>query len=1015
MCLDVSIHAMKRTIYALNVLCLLLPGFTLKAQQSAIYRDPDLDLKDGIELFSRSQFGAAKTCFTSYLERTEGHEATSRADAAFYQAMCAIHLDHDNGEALVENFLEEYPESAKANLARFEMGKILFQEKKFKRAQKWLQQVKPGKLDRDLDTEYKFYMGYSLFEDQDYKQSLPLLEQVSAIPGPFQDPAKYYLHYTQFMAKDYDKSMAGFEQLQSSREFGISARICLAQIYYYRQRYQDAVNIGSQLIRNTKPEQQAEMNRIMGDSYFRLGRYPEAVSYLELYRKGSKAMSRDEHYALGYAYYMTGKNQEAVKELEQVSDAGDNLTQSSSHLLGGILVNLNDKLKARSAFRKAANINLDKQIQEESLFNYAKLNYDLKISGETLRAFEEFLSAFPDSRYQDEVYDYLVKVFMSTRNYQEALATLDKIRNKTPEVRKAYQRIAYYRGLELFNNLKYREAIDMFDRSAEFGTHDPQIRALAYYWQGEAWYNLKAYEPAMEGYEKFLNDRVSANLPEYGRALYSIGYSWFSLEDYSQAQKWFQRFAAGAGKQDILLAEVYNRIGDCFFMNRTYWQAIEYYDRAVAMRNGDAPYAMFQKGLSLGLVQRPAQKIEILRKLLTDYPKSQYADDAIYEIGRSHTDLGESPQAIQAYRELIDKFPNSSYVRKAFVQLGLIFYNTDRNEEALTMYKKVVTTWPDSQEAVDALTGIKNVYVDDNRVDDYLAYVQSTGRSSSISVSEQDSLIYTGAENLYMQGDCARAGQSFTQYISRFPQGRFLINAHYYKADCNYRSDQMDDALNSYDYILTRGRNDFTELALARSAGINYLKSNFGRALVLYQQLERQAEDQNNLMDARAGIMRCSLKQNDFNGVIAASRNLLSMDKVPANLVREASFNLGKAYLETGEQEKALEILTTVATDVKNAEGAEAKYLKADLLFRRGLPDQAEKEILEFLDLNTTHQYWLAKAYILWSDIYVKRMDFFQAKSTLEILKENYTRQDDGIIRTVDEKLNWINTQNQEK
>lgn len=1007
---------MNRTIFAFVVLCFVFfSGFNLKAQQSAIYRDPDIDLKEGIELYYRSQFGAAKTRFASYLQRTEGQEATSRADAAFYQAMCAINLDHNHGEALVESFLDDYPESAKANLARFEMGKVLFLEKKFKRALRWLQQVKPGKLDKELDIEYKFYKGYCLFEDQDYKQAMPLLEQVGAVPGPFQESARYYYYYTQFMGKDYDKALGGFEEIQNSKEFGTSARLCLAQIYYYKERYQDAVNVGSKLIRNAKPEQQAEMNRVIGDSYFRLGRYAEAIPFLEQYRKGIKTMSREEHYALGYAYYMNRQNQEAVKELEQITDANDNLTQSSSHLLGGILVNLNDKLKARSAFRKAANIQIDRQIQEESLLNYAKLNFDLKISGETLRAFEEFLATFPDSKYEDEVFDYLVRVFMSTRNYQEALVTLDKIRNKTPEVRRAYQRIAYYRGLELFNNLKYREAIDLFDRSTEYGSYDPRIRALAYYWQGEAWYNLKGYQQAIEGYEKFLSERTSAEMPEYSKALYSMGYCWFSLEDYSQAQKWFQRFIDRAAKQDILAAEAYNRIGDCFFMNRTYWQAIEYYDKALLMRTEDAPYAMFQKGFSLGLVQRPAQKIEILRKLLKDYPKSQYADDAMYEIGRSHTDLGESPEAIQAFRELLEKYPNSSYVRRAFVQLGLIFYNSDRNEEALTMYKKVVSTWPDTQEAVDALNGIRNVYVDENRVDDYFAYVQSTGRSTNISVSEQDSLVYIGAENLYMQGNCERAGQSFSQYISRFPQGRFITSAHYYKADCNYRSNQLDDALTSYDYILSRGKNDFTEEALVRSAEINYMKSNFGRALVLYQQLEQQAEDQNNLMDARTGIMRCSFKQNDFNGVIRSSRDLLAMDKVPAELVREASFNLGKAYLETGDQEKALEILNTVAMDVKNAEGAEAKYLKADLLFRKGLADEAEKEILEFLDLNTTHQYWLAKAYILWSDIYLKRGDFFQAKSTLEILKENYSRQDDGILSTVNEKLDWIKNQNKEK
>lgn len=997
------------------LLFLILLIGSVQAQQSMIYRDQDADLKEGLELFHKAQYGAAQLRFTEYLRRTEGQEATSQADAAFYQAMCAIRLDHSNGESMVENFLEKYPESSKANLARFEMGKVLFTNKKFKRASGWLQDVKIQKLVMEYHIEYQFYSAYCFFVEKEYKKAQPLFEQVMNTDGEFREAAGYYYYYTLYQDKDYDKALNGFLGLQNSKEFGNSARFYIAQIYYAQEKFDEVIALASQLIRNAKPDQQVEMARIIGDSYFRLNRFAEAIPYLEQYRKGTKTMSRDEHYALGYAYYMNHQNPEAVKELELISDARDLLTQSSNHLLGGILVNMNDKLKARSAFRKAASLTLDKNIQEEALLNYAKLNFDLSISGETLRAFEEFLNAFPDSKYQDEVYDYMVKVFMNTRNYEEALVALDKIKNKNPEVKKAYQRIAYYRALELFNNLKYREAIDLFDRSLEYGNYDPAIKSLCYYWQGEAWYNIKAYEKAIGSYDQFLNSPGTSRMPEYQLAQYGKGYSLFNIEDYPESANWFRRFAGSAKKQDKLVADAYNRIGDCYFMGRTYWQAIEYYDKAIALHTEDAGYSIFQKGFSLGLVQKSAQKIEVLNRLIRDYPKSPYADDAQYEIGRSYNDLNQPLDAIQTFKDLITKYPNSSYVRKSYVQLGLIYFNTNRNEDAMAMYKKVVSTWPDTQESVDALNGIKNIYLDDNQVDEYLAYVQSTGRTTDISLSQQDSLIYLAAENIYMQGNCEKALKNLDAYISRFPQGRFVLNAWFYIGDCNYRANDLDKALKSYSYILARGRNEFSEVALARTGEINYQQSNFDQALVNYQQLLQQAEVPSNILDARIGIMRCSFKQKDYTTVIQSAKNVLAADKVPEEIIREASYKLGKAYLETGDQEQAQEVLTAVARDVKNVEGAESKYLIADIMFRKGQVDQAEKEILEFLDQNTTHQYWLAKGYILWSEIYLIRGDLFQAKATLQILKENYTRQDDGIMTAVDEKLKWIETQNQEK
>jgi tetratricopeptide (TPR) repeat protein len=997
------------------ILLLILLNGSIQAQQSAIYRDQDADLKEGLELFNKDQYGAAQLRFTEYLDRTEGQEATSRADAAFYKAMCALRLTHSDGESQVKNFLEKYPESSKANLARFEMGKSLFLTKKFKRASGWLQDVRIQKLGAEYHTEYQFYSGYCYFVEKAYAKAKPMFERVMNSASEFREAAGYYYYYTVFQEKDYDKALKGFLGLQESKEFGSSSRYYIAQIYYAQEKFDQVIDLASDLMRNARPDQQIEMARITGDSYFRLDRFAEAIPFLEQYRKGTKTMSRDEHYALGYAYYMNKQNPEAVKELEMVSDSDDLLTQSSNHLLGGILVNMNDKLKARSAFRKAASLTHDKNIQEEALLNYAKLNFDLSISGETLRAFEEFLNTFPDSRHQDEVYDYMVRVFMNTRNYQEALIALDKIKNKNPEVKKAYQRIAYYRALELFNNLKYREAIDLFDRSLEYGNFDQSIRSLCYYWQGEAWYNLKEYARAIESYDLYLGSPGTSKKPEYQLAQYGKGYSLFNLEEYSESANWFRRFAGSVRKQDKLVADAYNRIGDCYFMSRTYWQAIEYYDKAIALRTEDAGYAIFQKGFSLGLVQKPAQKIEVLNKLIRDYPKSPYADDAQYEIGRSYNDMNQPLDAIQTFRDLINKYPNSSYARKSYVQLGLIYFNTNRNEEAMAMYKKVVSTWPDTQESADALNGIKNIYIDNNQVDEYLTYVQSTGRTTDISLSQQDSLIYLAAESVYMQGDCAKALKNLEAYLARFPQGQFVLNAWFYIGDCRYRSNELDKALSSYSYILSRGRNEFSEVALARSGEINYQQSNFGQAMVLYQQLLQQAEVPSNILDARIGIMRCSFMQKDYSAVIQSAKNVLAAEKVPEEIIREASYKLGKSYLETGDQDEALRVLSAVARDVKNVEGAESKYLIAEILFRKDRVDESEKEILEFLDQNTTHQYWLAKTYILWSEIYMKRGDLFQAKATLQILKENYTRQDDGIMILVDEKLKWIESQNQEK
>jgi tetratricopeptide (TPR) repeat protein len=1007
--LEETLSLMRKTSI-LFLLIVLSAGFmNIIGQQTAYYTDPDEDLREALELFRKEKYSAAQERFITYLDRTADTETTSQIDASYYIAVCALRLEHQNASDLIEHFIEDYPENPRANQARFEMGNYLFNEQKYSRALRWYEQMKTRKLSKDEKYLYTFNTAYCYFDMKDYDRAAGLFYQLLNQPGDRSEDAQYYYGYIQYLDGNYETALGHFLDLQDSRNYGGIVPFYIAQVFYLQEKYDKVIEFAPGLLNRADPGQRNEISRIVGDAFFREGRYSEAIPYLEQYRDGVRKMSREEYYQLGFAYYRNGQLENAVGELEQVKDGDDALSQTSNHLLGGILIDLGEKMKARSAFRKAANLNHDTGIQEESLLNYAKLSFDLSISNETLRAFEEFLEKFPDSQHIDEAYDYLVKVFMNTRNYKEALSTMDRIPDKNADIRAAYQRIAYYRGLELFNNLRYSDAIEHFDKSLNYSTFNAKLKALAYYWRGEAWYSMDGYDQAIKSYNLFINSSGAYNLPEFNLAYYNLGYTYFKKRNYDEAMNWFRKYINRADTRNMkLLADAYNRVGDCYFINSRYWQGIEYYGQASALKTEDADYAAFQKGFSLGLVQRPNKKIEALNDLIHDFPKSRYADDALYKIARSYVDLDNQEEAIRNFKNLIQSYPSSSYVRKSYLQLALISYNNKQNTQAMDYYKKVVNSWPDSPEARDAIAGIKNIYMEEDRVDEYFTYVKSSGQGGDISVDEQDSLSYMAAESIFMRGDCDRAKDNFTQYINRFPDGYFLLNAHYYRADCYFRAAQYDLALDDYEWILSRGGNDFSELALSRTGAIYYQQRNYRKSLEIYRQLVEKAEVRTNIVDARLGIMRCLYNLEDYQEVVKAANDLLSTDKISAEIVREATYKLAKAYQNTGDMEGALDAFGVLAEDVKNIEGAEAKYWKAQILYDMGDVDKAEKEVLDFLEKNTTHQYWLARAYILWSDIYLKKQDIFQAKATLQILLENYANEDDGILETVRGRISVI-------
>ncbi len=662
---------------------------------------------------------------------------------------------------------------------------------------------------------------------------------------------------------------------------------------------------------------------------------------------------------------------------------------------------LGDKYQGRLSFAAASRVDYNQDIKEDALFNYAVLTYELSITpfNEAVQGFSRYISLYPASDRTDEAYNYLVLAFMNTRNYRAALAALEKIRRKTPEIERSYQRVAFFRGLELFNDLSFPEASNKFDASLQYGQYDPSLKALCYYWKGESQYRLKDYDQAIRHYQNFLMTDGSVDLKEYAVCHYNMGYAEFKKENYREALTWFKRFETqNRGRNKRILGDAFNRIGDMYFIDARYQQAIGYYDRAIATGSTDVDYALFQKGISMGVLNNYQEKIDILGLILDGHKNSNYIPDALYESGRSHFIMQQPRKAIPYYQKVLDDHPKSSYVSKALIQLGLIYYNLDQTEQSLAHYKRVVNEFPGSPEANNALLGIKNVYVEKNQVNEYFAYVQSLGRDVDFSMNEQDSLSYLAAENIYLEGNCVEAVPAFEAYISGFESGAYLVNAHFYKAECQLKEDKIMEALASLNYINSKARNLFTEPALLTASRINFDYGNYQAALENFLMLEDIAELKSNVTEAKIGKMRCYYLLEEYGDAIDAARALLREDKISGELIREARYDIAKSFYAQDRFALALDEFREVAGEVSSLNGAESKYRVAEILYIRKEYKEAGDVIFEFIDMNTPHEYWMAKSFILLADIYLAEEDEFQAVETLQSIIDYYEKTDDGLL-----------------
>jgi TolA-binding protein len=471
---------------------------------------------------------------------------------------------------------------------------------------------------------------------------------------------------------------------------------------------------------------------------------------------------------------------------------------------------------------------------------------------------------------------------------------------------------------------------------------------------------------------------------------YAAGYALVKQDKHAEALVEFRKYIKEKDETDEeRYADALIRIADCYFMQRDQVAALEYYDRAIGVRAKAADYALYQKGIILGVRGRLGDKAAALEKLTADHAGSVYMDDALYETGQAYLTMGNNSKAQIFFRKVIEEYPKSSYVKKAELGEALVYYNDGKDDQAAAACKRVIERYPGTAEAKEALLQLKNISVARHQVDDYLRFVRNVP-NAEVSAGAEDSLVYEAAEVLYTQGKCQDAIRDFDRYLDRFPKAVFLANANYYRSDCLYQSGQLEASLPGFDAVLRLPRNQFTEKSLLNAATIRYRLKQYEQAVARFEELERTAEVKENIASARIGQLRCYDRMGDCSRSVAAATKVLSADGLPKDLQNEAQLITARCQLTAGEFTTAKETFTILVKRTNSEITAESRYSLAFIEYKQMNYKEAQKLALEVQNQVPSYDYWVAKSFILLGDCYLAQKDTFQAKATYKSIYENY-------------------------
>lgn len=1020
-CSFIYIFAKNKLNMKKYFLILLLMGGSslLFSQNSKTTQDSNELIEKAKVLYHQKDYAASQSVLNDFIKlaqtKADADYQVFYQEALYYQSANAYELKKKNAKELLAQYAKKYPQTPHTSEVCYMLGRLSYEKKDYRQVLTWYSKINNTDLSSQKGETYLFTKAYAHLMCKQYKQASYIFETLDGVDEERSKDAAYYFAYCEMQLKHYSKAIPALKRLQSDVRYNETASLLLLQAYD-QTNDTEVIDYGKKVInRFPRSKKLGEAYRIVGAHSYEKKNYEDAAKYLKLYASNTKKLDRNTLYQLGMACYKTKDYDAAPRYLAKVTKKEDKLSQNAYLYLGHCNLHNNNITNARLAFESAASTQFDPKLTEEALYNYSLATYESNAPfGETIQAMEDFIKRYPNSTRKSSIYYYMYQTFITGKDYQKAIDAINKIGKKDPTLINAKSNAYFQLGVEAYDAHNYENAIQLFNQSIHLYSHTnptPQ----AYLWRGESYYKLNKNTEARQDLLKYTQLATHKTEKTAVReANYSIAYTYYNQKNLNEAKIWFEKYALQCEEdhqKNTNYADAQIRIADIYYVNRNFSKAKLAYAK-VPQRSRVSDYALFQTAFINGLEKQFDNKIALLQNLIKTHRGSDYTDDARYEIGRSYIAKEEYQKAIDSYSLLIKKQSLSPLARKAALEIGMLYVNKDMTSQAIQAYKKVVERYPNSAEARVAIESMQSLYIELNNIDEYIAYRESIAGTSitKVAKSEADSLSFIAAERIYASGNYKQAAITLDKYIRKYCDNRTLncITAQYYLAESYYQIDKKVEALQVFDIITQMNGNSNREDALLRASEIAYDLQDYVKASNYFDLLKVVASNQTNKSVALLGNLRCNFKLNQNEATIKAANELLK-NASDESRIREAKYCRAKSYIAINQASKAVDDLKVLKENLRYEMGAEAKYLYAQYLFDTKQYDATEKEATDFIQKNTPHQYWMAKAFILLADVYTAKKDYFQARQYLNSLQKNYQAHD-GIHKIINEHLSELDS-----
>ena len=966
---------------ALAIVLLWFVG--LSAQPHPVNTYPGIYAKRGIELYEEGRFNAAIAQFETALKNDPTIQLND--DVRYYHAMAKLYAKHENAEPFLVSYLANHPNEARANQANLALGDYFYDLGQYGSALSYYRDVKEATIAPAQRIAYYYHMGFCYVQRGKYDKGKEWLQKVVEKPSEYQGFGQYYYGYACLQEGDYEAAYASFKNITDERFEKI--HFYMAQVLYQLSRYDEALKEIAKI--NTRKVKPVERDELSAKCYYRLKNYNKAAEIFEKINPRIDKLDNQQQFEIGYAYAKSGKLNESLPWFREVAKNNDSLAQIASYELGNTLLALNNYREASFAFSEVWRTGFNDEIAKVALYTQAKIAVQMREANST-KLLDKYVRLFPKSPEAREASKLKARLLLNTDKYREALQILEGIENLDDQTTEIYQKVALARGMELYKNRSWNEALELFEKCSEKSVNR-LYAAQAAYWKAETLLQMDKTDDALVAFKAFMDKPKSNEIDEFAYAYYGQGYVFYKRKDYAMGATYFKEFTnkVSSGRYvEAIVHDAHLRLGDCYLMTRNLEGSVRAYAYVSGKKGRDADYALYQSSIIYGLLERSEEKITTIKRLLAEYPGSPFVLDAYNDIASEYMLLKQYDQAEKYYTTILDKFPGTQLTRKAYSTLGRIYYNQKQVDKAVESFSKLYDEFRGTQDAQSAAELVKTIYTEEGRAKDYVKWASTRG---GITSAAEDSVIYETAITAYDKGEYKKAIPSFETYLEEKPNGNFIIPAMYYLGLSYENAKQPQKALEVYKKVAVANSGEYKEDATIAVLKIYGNDAQCEDILTYLEILEEITRSKDLQRKAWKSMMYCYSRAGNTEGLNRIAAKAVNDASVDPDLKYQSQLIMYKNNSDsTSNLDQRIATLQSLYKGKTNKFAAEAKYLEAEAYFQADSLNLSKESCYQLLEDFNAYDEWVAKSLLLLGDAFAKEGDDFNAKVTWNTIIENF-------------------------